>query len=595
MTDLLYDQMARLMLEGYKQRRDDNGNINEFTIDPNANRGVVKHHKGIVADTIKPLVTKFNQLLLNEYIDDLGDIITGKQFWKNEASGDYYFHDRTQLVPYCWAVSLTRLIQEKTIFGRLASSPMKRLGSYISAVSDIVDQMSYHVAGAVGLGTLFPDMAMIAIEKMGISAVQLETDDRTRYMITNLFQQLVHSVNHESRGDESPFTNVSLFGKFILEKYFEKNPKKDELVRATIALQKIYCLFYTKGDPMEGGAPYTFPISTFNATSPYEDDFVRWAVSNIDITRFNFFFTTEPKVASCCRYINNIELMEDHGKESNSFASGFGGLGSHRVITQNLPRIAFESETVYEFVELLEKRVCESVVVLKAHKDFVIDMGKRGIYHPINRGWVNPNRMFSTIGLTGMPEAQMIAESKDWDVDIIQISIQTIQTCIEQLAVKYNLALNTEEVPGETATIRLADLDREKFGHNLPYYSNQFFPLYKATSPDVKLGIEGAYLEQLTGGGITLYQVAGKIKDPESALALLQMAYDKKCCHLAISTTYSVCENHHTIHGNHEVCSVCGGKIIDKIAKPCGYNQRYSAWWTERLKRDQLTRYEYAV
>jgi hypothetical protein len=55
------------------------------------------------------------------------------------------------------------------------------------------------------------------------------------------------------------------------------------------------------------------------------------------------------KIASCCRLVNNSNML-DIATQSNSFGSGaLSSLGSHRVATINFNRIALECKNVKDF------------------------------------------------------------------------------------------------------------------------------------------------------------------------------------------------------------------------------------------------------
>ena len=437
---------------------------------------------------------------------------------------------------------------------------MKRCGSYIAAVCDIVDQFCFHVAGAIGLGSVIPDMARILIEREGKSAEQIKNDIRLRYELKNLFQQLVHSLNHESRGNQSAFTNISVYSKRILESLIGDRP---QIIEAAVELQKIFLSFFDKGNPLGGGAPYTFPIVTVNSINPVECDLCQWIVENCDIVRYNFFFSETPKIATCCRLVSNSDMMKNYARQGNSFSSGFGDIGSHRVITINIPRIALEHKTLAGFEATLRQRVKDCVVMLKAHKNSLLSLVEDGVYPSITDGWININRLFSTVGLIGFPEAERIFNLKGRVfADFSAFVIDIINYEIEHLAEEFELAINVEQIPGESASIKLARADRSIFGEDMQpfeYYSNQFIPLWKDALILDKLEGEGKNLNKLTGGGITLARIVGKVDDPRVKMTYLKMAWDRGAHHIAFTTTFSLCiDNHCSTRQCYQLPVCCG-------------------------------------
>ena len=578
---------AKEFLTAFHARCEAN-NVNDLTVDQNANRGDTKTVKGIMRDCTKSLEIEFNKLFLSDYIEKVERFLPPEHYWGLVEDGELYYHDISHPEVYCYAINTGRLVDESTKFGRLTSSPMKRIDSYISAVCDIVDQFAFHIAGAIGLGTVIIDMARILLEREGVIVEHIIGDESLRYRIKNLFQQFVHSVNHESRGDESAFTNISVFDENILEQRFSSydNP---ELVTAVIELQKIFLEFFDKGDPHSDGAPYTFPIVTINAVDPSKSKFIDWCCENIDLVRYNFFLSEEPKVASCCTLLSDLELMQDFAPQANSFGAGFADIGSHRVISLNLPRYALKAQDMEEYRILLKWRVRDAVVMLKAHKQSLYDLVQKGVYPAITQGWINLQRLFSTIGLIGTYEAEQILNGKGVKGDITKITLDTISEEIYKLAKQFNLAINLEQVPGETASIKLARKDQEFFGADLQpfsHYSRQFLPLWKDADLFEKFKAEGKYLKDLTGGGITLARLSGKVTDPKVKKSLLCLAYDNHARHVAFTSTFSCCKNGHTSHGKYETCPQCDEPIVDYIEKPCGYNQRVSCWWKDKVQVD---------
>ena len=101
---------------------------------------------------------------------------------------------------------------------------------------------------------------------------------------------------------------------------------------------------------------------------------------------------------SNCRLINDNDLFE-MGSQVNSFGGAGLSLGSHRVVTINIRRVALESRTYAEFKELLKQRMEEASDILKAHKELIKDMVKKGTQPFISNGWINLDRMFSTFGI----------------------------------------------------------------------------------------------------------------------------------------------------------------------------------------------------
>ena len=304
--------------------------VNDVSIDDNSNK-----NEKTIAGVNNEITAAFRKLVGYHMLYGVMKDLYGQAEAK-VLSGDLYdfslgLSDSTNiLIPYCWALDASKIVLEGRKFGQLPSAPVHRVDSYISALDETVHQMSSHLAGAIAVGTFFLDIAHILIYKQRVPFEKIKTDAVMRKHIENCFQTFVHSVNHLSRnGVESPFTNISLFDRVKLKGlvgpenygwYFANkkevaldNGLEDKMsseewqefvINYIIELQEIYAKFHEKGDPLNNGIPYRFPVTTMNISKDDDDkvldekffDFV----CQRDITRFNIFTSKGTKVASCC-------------------------------------------------------------------------------------------------------------------------------------------------------------------------------------------------------------------------------------------------------------------------------------------------------
>lgn len=304
--------------------------VNDVSIDDNSNK-----NEKTIAGVNNEITAAFRKLVGYHMLYGVMKDLYGQAEAK-VLSGDLYdfslgLSDSTNiLIPYCWALDASKIVLEGRKFGQLPSAPVHRVDSYISALDETVHQMSSHLAGAIAVGTFFLDIAHILIYKQRVPFEKIKTDAVMRKHIENCFQTFVHSVNHLSRnGVESPFTNISLFDRVKLKGlvgpenygwYFANKKEvaldnglddkmsaeqwQEFVINYIIELQEIYAKFHEKGDPLNNGIPYRFPVTTMNISKDDDDkvldekffDFV----CQRDITRFNIFTSKGTKVASCC-------------------------------------------------------------------------------------------------------------------------------------------------------------------------------------------------------------------------------------------------------------------------------------------------------
>lgn len=590
--------------------------VNDVSIDDNSNK-----NEKTIAGVNNEITAAFRKLVGYHMLYGVMKDLYGQAEAK-VLSGDLYdfslgLSDSTNiLIPYCWALDASKIVLEGRKFGQLPSAPVHRVDSYISALDETVHQMSSHLAGAIAVGTFFLDIAHILIYKQRVPFEKIKTDAIMRKHIENCFQTFVHSVNHLSRnGVESPFTNISLFDRVKLKGlvgpenygwYFANkkevaldNGLEDKMsaeqwqefvINYIIELQEIYAKFHEKGDPLNNGIPYRFPVTTMNISKDDDDkvldekffDFV----CQRDITRFNIFTSKGTKVASCCRLINDAELL-DMGSSVNSFGGSTVSMGSHRVVTINFARIAYEANSMEDFYHILDKRIRGAAKVLKAHKVLIGKMEEKGLEPFITRGWIRMDRLFSTFGILGVVEAKKILETKFADQiedgqDVMKDYLVYLNKHSQEYAKELGLFSNIEQIPGESYAVRLATVDNLIFDEDIidaPLYANQFVPLWEDATIWEKLEADGKYNQLLTGGGIVHAQLGSKTT-PSQNRKIIEYAIKCGCEHFVLNSVYSKCPKCGAVY-DHKVasCSKCGhNEHMEYFTRVVGFFVPVDCW-----------------
>lgn len=576
-------------------------NINDVSIDGNANKedktvelifqeSINSLRKVVGYDNLyKEMVKLYGEMEANRLLNEVLDLSLAVA-------------DSTKIdLPYCYGIDASRLVLEGRNFGQLHSKPCRRVSSYISSLCETVHQLSNHLAGAIAMPSFFFDIARILnfTERKNDFSLDDFKDEVFLKYIENEYQQFIHSLNHLSRtGNESPFSNISVFDRvkinqlinsdFMLDFFLiDSEEKKKKIIDYIIYLEKEFLIFFSKGDPCKGGIPYRFPVVEINFAKIdgkiFDESFLNWCCGNLDMSKFNIFISDGVKLCSCCRLISDREMLES-ASSVNSFGSSSISLGSHRVVTINLNRIALEFKYGFidDFFVGLKQRVEDSIKILKAHKELLKDLEKRGVLPFFSNGWFSLNRMFSTVGILGYYEASNLL-----GIDIKDILI-TLNKNVLECAKRYNLICNIEQIPGETMAIKLYKVDKllfsddEFFNKNIvKMYSNQFIPLWdKDLDVWERLSIDGELNKLLTGGGIVHITIGENINGYQMR-EVINYAVECGCEHFAINTVYSVCENGCVIKGRLNQC-VCGGEIKEWITRVVGFFTNVKNWLPER-------------
>lgn len=597
--DSLYEEYHRsvlgeqlLEIEGISRDKLDIGamskqyftrNISDVSIDQNANANEEISVNNYASEITKGILKLEGYYLLWHYAkkrfgaERANDLI--QEIW----DGSVYFHDSSgpaiQQV-YCFAYSTTVIMTEGRPYGQLQSLPPKRADSFVAQVIECTMDMSQDFAGAITPADLIVNYAWYAKKE--------NLDD---YRILNDLQKFVHVINNKFRvGAQSPFVNISLFDRPNLEKVFGDYyyPDGSQIdVDFVMHIQKLFGEWFAKGDVVTG-LPYRFPVVTINFTRDdgkniIDSEFLDWAAEhNRAKGCFNLYINDGQKLASCCRLVNDSARMQ---YRTDSFGNGGLNIGSGRVVTINLPRLALRSQgDIQRFFPLLTDQLKNARDLLLVHREEIlkrrIKSGLLKFYEPLK--WFDLSHLFSTIGIIGVYEMAHFM-GVDINTERGQEFVEEVLLHIEQYAVrfseKHKCSFNVEEIPGESAGPRFAKKDKLFYKQPFELYSNQYIPLIAdSTMPD-RIKVTGRFMDLLSGGGILHLNIKEVIKDKESMKKLIEYAVQNGVSHLAINYGYGICENGHTsVVGVGKICPICGGSISEWLTRIIGYFTKTSSW-----------------
>lgn len=293
-----------------------------------------------------------------------------------------------------------------------------------------------------------------------------------------------------------------------------------------------------------------------------------------------------------CRLINDTEMLASASSVNSFGGAGALSMGSHRVVCVNLNRVALMADSMDDFMCRLDNLVKDSVTILRAHKDLLINLEKIGQQPRITDGTIKLERLFSTVGILGMWEMLQTLErkfGKDSERDV------SIMQQFNAMCMKYGkmlgLTVNIEQIPGESMAVRFCKSDRLLFGEKaVPYYiySNQAVPLTEKVDVYDRMDADGRVNRLLTGGGIVHLTIGEKVT-PAQAENLIHYAVKAHCEHFALNIVYSICsgEDEHVCEGKHTECPTCGASINDYALRIVGFLRRVSSWSDDRKREFQ--------
>lgn len=509
-----------------------------------------------------------------------------------------HIHDLSMLTGYCAGWSLKQLIQEGLggVPDRITSAPAKHLTTLCNQMVNFLGIMQNEWAGAQAFSSFDTYLAPF-----------VKVDNLSYKDVKQSIQSFIYGVNTPSRwGTQAPFTNVTLDwtvpedminmpalvgGKEMDFTYGDCKAEMDMVNRAFIEIM-------IEGDA--NGRGFQYPIPTYSITKDFD-----W--SETENNKLLFEMTAKYGTPYFSNYINSdmnpsdvrsmccrlrLDLRELRKKGGGFFGSG-ESTGSIGVVTLNLPRIAYLSSTKEEFYSMLDKYMDIAARSLDTKRKVINRLLEEGLYPYTKRYLGAFNNHFSTIGLVGMNETILNAKWIDSDITKPEgraFSIEVLNHMRDRLSdyqEMYGDLFNLEATPAESTTYRFAKHDTEEFADIItaackdqaPYYTNStHLPVNYTEDIFDALEMEDEMQTLYTSGTVFHGFLGERMPDWKAAANLVKkIAYNFKLPYYTLSPTYSICESHGYIAGEHFSCPHCG-KATEVYSRITGYYRPVRNW-----------------
>lgn len=438
-----------------------------------------------------------------------------------EISGGIRIHDlHGWLKPYCWGTSLSTIVNEGMPWvKRIKIGPIKHFYSFINNTFQLICTLSTQCVGAVAV----PDFLIYAeyFIRKDFGDKWYE-DEKTVGFIRQAFQHFIYSVNNSFRGNQSPFTNVSVYDKHWLKALFKDHMNPDFTHPNLENAMRVQKLFVDELMNQLQDNPFTFPVMTAASlldpeTREFKDqEWLDWlaevSVKNKCLNLFQDDSTSS--ISSCCRLKNELSTVGKDGKQEyvNSFGVGGISIGSHRVVCLNIPQIAYiakysEKDTLTSFFNILESRIKISQDILDIHKELLERLIKNGNLPMYSYGVMNLNKQYSTLGFIGLYEALEILGYDIRTPEGLELGkkiLGVFNKLNAERTAKDGRIRNLEQIPGETAAVTFALKDKLQFANAGDYdlYANQYLPLIKEALLTDRIRLQGEFDSDTSGGAI---------------------------------------------------------------------------------------------
>ncbi len=493
-------------------------------------------------------------------------------------NADIHIHDLSMLTGYCAGWSLKQLIQEGLggVPGKITSAPASHLATLCNQMVNFLGIMQNEWAGAQAFSSFDTYLAPF-----------VKVDNLDYKQVKKCLESFIFGVNTPSRwGTQAPFSNITLDwtvpadlkdmpaivgGKEMDFTYGDCKKEMDMVNKAFIEIM-------IEGDAH--GRGFQYPIPTYSITADFD-----WSETENNKLLFEMtakygtpYFSNyvnsdmEPSDvrSMCCRL--RLDLRELRKKSGGFFGSG-ESTGSIGVVTINLPRIAYLSETAEEFYKRLDKLMDISARSLKVKREIITKLLDEGLYPYTKRYLGTFTNHFSTIGLIGMNEVGLNAkwlrkdmtnpETQQFAKDVLNHMRERLSDYQELYGDLYNL----EATPAESTTYRFAKHDKKRYPaiitaneNGTPYYTNSsHLPVGYTADIFEALDAQDELHTLYTSGTVFHAFLGEKLPDWKAAADIVRkIASNYRLPYYSISPTYSVCCNHGYIAGEEYECPDCG-------------------------------------
>ena len=538
------------------------------------------------------------------------------EWLRMEWIGDLYMHDApsTTFRPYCFAYDLKDLAEKGLYFidGQNAE-PARHLTTFVDFIKEFVSFACNRTSGAVGLPNIIPYMWYFWKKDVDKDYLGIKTSGNEKYYAKQNFQRFIYAVNqpYVRDGSQSAFTNTSIFDHPYFEALFGGSEFPDgtfmiDYEEEIIEFQKWYMEVMSD---IRSTNMFTFPVSTISLLRKdgkfVDEEFARWAIEhNRKWSDSNLFVDgSVSSLSNCCRLKSSIEDL--------GYFNSIGGtalkVGSVKVNTVNLARIALDTKTENAYLEELSKRTYICLCALDAVRHIIQRNVDKGILPNFSYGLIDFEHLYNTIGFIGIYETMKkfgYITNDEFDnvyyTDKASAFGQKIFQTMRSVADEFirdnecDYQINTEQIPGESAAAKLMKKDKFFYPrakiYDLPLYGNQFIPLGIQTTLQERIRIASEFDGYCNGGSILHANIDAPFDSFDKAWSMVNYIADQGVTYFAFNTKIQACKNNHAFYG--KICPVCGEPVDSEYTRIVGFYTKIKSWSDERKKEYKLRKWE---
>lgn len=533
-----------------------------------------------------------------------------------EWMGLLYMHDAPSSTfrSYCFAYDLKDLAEKGLYFIEGQNpEPAKHLTTFVDFVKEYVSFACNRTSGAVGLPNIIPYMYYFWKKDVDNDYLGIKTTHNEKYYAKQNFQRFIYAVNqpYVRDGSQSAFTNTSIFDHEYFEALFGGAEFPDgtfmiDFEEEIIEFQKWYMEVMAE---IRNVNMFTFPVSTISLLRQnkkfVDEDFAKWSIKhNMKWSDSNLFVdSTVNSLSNCCRLKSNIEDL--------GYFNSIGGtalkVGSVKVNTVNLARIALDTKTEDDYLEELKYRVYVCLCALDCVRHIIARNVEKGILPNFSYGLIDFEHLYNTIGFIGIYETMKkfgytridefgntfyTENASAFGQKIFHTMRKVADDFIKEYGCDYQI--NTEQIPGESAAAKLMKKDKFFYPrakiYDLPLYGNQFIPLGIKTTLQERVRIAAEFDSYCNGGSILHANIDAPFDSFDKAWKMVEYIADQGVTYFAFNTKIQACEENHAFYG--DICPNCGKPVSTEFTRIVGFYTPIKTWSKERTDEYKLRRWE---
>ena len=554
--------------------------------------------------------------------------------------------------------------------GFFNAQPPKHLETFIDFVKEFISFACNRTSGAVGLPNLIPYMYYFWKKDCDSGYCMHDPEYFARQQIQRFIYAVNQPYTRD--GIQSAFTNTSVFDHPYFEALFggAEFPDGSFMIDYEDEIIEFQKIFLEVMSDIRSQNMMTFPVNTISLLYKdgkfIDEEFARWAINHNRKWSDSNLFTDSSvnSLSNCCRLKSNIkelgivnESIEDSiikqmykeyeaentttleeftakvnepGSELNlkfnerireanfekhnalGFANSIGGtslsVGSVKVSTINLARLALDNDSPDTYLSKLENEVYLNCIALNAVRSLIHDNVDNGLLTNFTNGLIDFDHLYNTVGFIGVYEAlktygyvevddfgnaNYTKSGEEFGKKIFDVIHNTSDKYLKDKGYSYHI--NCEQSPAENAADKLMKKDQffyhDKVVDDLPLYGNQFMPLGIKTSLNERIETQSLFDSFCNGGSILHANIDAPLDSFDKAWKLTNYIASKGVTYFAFNPIIQACKHNHAFYGTK--CPTCGGKVEKNFTRVVGFFTPVNKWAKARKAEFKLRRWEH--